>query len=380
MAYQKDISAILGVSIATVSKALLGYPDVSEETRRKVIQTAEDIDYRCRGSGAPGAAEASLKKHGAVGVLIPEAGKELRRSEFKKEVVLGIVEEAAERGIDVVIMDCKEECGNMSCLGKIAARKVDGVCLLAERRDIYNGRFAELFDSRIPLVSVGQRIAGHISVGCDQRENIRLLLGYLRDKGHRNLAYLGDLSLVSRKTAAILGEEAKRLEMGFKEEISHIAEEGCLKKPGEEEEKHWRRTFDAPEGVTCVIVGSGREAGVLAGRLKKAGIRVPQDLSLAVLKTEPEEESGVEGARAKATGIDRCPSLIGRKALEALVRIVEHPEEDTGEEKLVCGKVSERGTVAERRTVSERKPAAKERTASARRLTAEMGAAAAMVE
>ena len=40
MAYQKDISAILGVSVATVSKALKGYSDVSEKTRRKVLQTA----------------------------------------------------------------------------------------------------------------------------------------------------------------------------------------------------------------------------------------------------------------------------------------------------------------------------------------------------
>ena len=175
MAYQKDISAILGLSISTVSKALKGYPDVSEETRRKVLKTAEDIDYRCRGSGTSGAAENLPKKYGVIGVLIPEFGKEFKSSGFKKEVMLGIVGEAAERRVDVLIMDCEKECGNMSCMGKIAARNLDGVCLLAERKDIYNGRFAELFESCIPLVSVGEKVSGHISVCCDRRENIRTL-------------------------------------------------------------------------------------------------------------------------------------------------------------------------------------------------------------
>ena len=39
MAYQKDISAVLGLSVSTVSKALKGYPDISEETKRKVLKS-----------------------------------------------------------------------------------------------------------------------------------------------------------------------------------------------------------------------------------------------------------------------------------------------------------------------------------------------------
>ena len=42
MAYLKDISAVLGVSVSTVSKALKGYSDISEDTRKKVIRAAED--------------------------------------------------------------------------------------------------------------------------------------------------------------------------------------------------------------------------------------------------------------------------------------------------------------------------------------------------
>ena len=53
MAYLKDISAVLGVSVSTVSKALKGYSDISEDTRKKVIRAAEELDYSYRGEKNP---------------------------------------------------------------------------------------------------------------------------------------------------------------------------------------------------------------------------------------------------------------------------------------------------------------------------------------
>ena len=366
MAYQKDISAILGLSISTVSKALKGYPDVSEETRRKVLKTAEVIDYRCRGSGAPGASDTLSKKCGVIGILAPGIGKELRTSKFKKEVVLGIVEEAAENNADVVIMDCEEESGNMSCMGKIAARNPDGICLLADRRDIYNGRFAELFESCIPLVSVGEKVTGHISVCCDRRENIRILLRHIRDSGHLKTAYLGDLSLDSRRTAAILEEEAEKLKMSFREGMGICMREESEKdarttRPAsleaaqsapssgtcEKNEAYSRDRFmsGVPEGVTCIIVNSDRDAEILTDQWRKIGIRVPQDISVAALETEPDREEGGAGKGHGCTGIDKRLSMIGKEAARILINIVDHPEADTGEERTVSGVLADRGTV-----------------------------------
>ena len=41
----KDIAAECGVSVATVSKALNGYSDISEETRRMVKDKAAQMGY-----------------------------------------------------------------------------------------------------------------------------------------------------------------------------------------------------------------------------------------------------------------------------------------------------------------------------------------------
>ena len=42
----KKIAETLGISTATVSKALKDYPDISEKTKVKVKQLAEELNYK----------------------------------------------------------------------------------------------------------------------------------------------------------------------------------------------------------------------------------------------------------------------------------------------------------------------------------------------
>jgi LacI family transcriptional regulator len=42
----KDIAEDLGVSLMTVSKALRSHSDISEETRKRVLKRAQELDYR----------------------------------------------------------------------------------------------------------------------------------------------------------------------------------------------------------------------------------------------------------------------------------------------------------------------------------------------
>ena len=45
MVSMKDIAQRCGVSVATVSKALNGQPDISEETRSRIEDTAKEMGY-----------------------------------------------------------------------------------------------------------------------------------------------------------------------------------------------------------------------------------------------------------------------------------------------------------------------------------------------
>ena len=48
MATIKDIAEWLGVAVSTVSKGLNGAPDISEELRRQVLDTAVEMGYRTK--------------------------------------------------------------------------------------------------------------------------------------------------------------------------------------------------------------------------------------------------------------------------------------------------------------------------------------------
>lgn len=367
MAYQKDISAILGLSIATVSKALKGYPDVSEDTRRKVLQTAEEIDYNCSRIGGRGGAGFAPKKAGAIGILVTGCESEVRESLFCRRAICGIIEEAARRNVDAVIMTADTKSRSMSCIGKITARKLDGVCLMLSRKEIYNGRFVELFESSVPMVSVEQEAAGVISVCSDKRGNVRMLLNYLKDRGHRNLAYLGDLSLDSKRNAVMLREEAEKLDMSCIEDkyrgrgirdrfeaqdAGCEAAEGdadCDAAKGDADCDAAKTDADTADRITCLIVRTQQEAEERAAEWLELGIRVPNGVSIAVL------EAGASESAGKFSGIDRSPEYIGRTAAAKLMEIIEYPERDTGENLVLAGEIAECGTVLDLSGINTRK-------------------------
>lgn len=324
MAYLKDISAVLGLSVSTVSRALNGYPDISEETRRKVMETAKDLDYKYDSGYVP---KPAARVWGALGILAPGYA-DLIRTHYYREMIFGMTEETARSQRDLVIMGEDALRKEMSWLARTEARRVDGICLLASRSDIYKGRFADLLESKIPVVSVGNDLPGRISIGRNLRIDAVTILSYLKQRGHCNTAYLGNLSLDSRRYAAILGEEAQKLNMGFLglNQGSSVIND-CL--PDVKE-----------SGITCVLFPSHREARGRIRAWEERGVRVPEDISVAVVGTDCEER------RADSiTCIECSPASIGKEAIRVLVQILEHPEADTGERVTVYGRIHEGNTV-----------------------------------
>lgn len=166
MVYLRDIAAILGVSVSTVGKALKGYPDISEETRRRVIRTAEDIGYRadgdrdrrahdwsCQEPGPERRTERETERRtGAIGVLAPDMGK-LLESDCYKEILCAMAAEAVVRGRDLVILGA--DIKTVEEEGLRAEKGLTGICLLMEGEHQVNNSFANRIECGIPIVSIG---------------------------------------------------------------------------------------------------------------------------------------------------------------------------------------------------------------------------------
>lgn len=169
MVYLRDIAAILGVSVSTVGKALKGYPDISEETRRRVIRTAEDIGYRadgdrdrrahdwsCQEPGPErrterGTRQETERRTGAIGVLAPDMGK-LLESDCYKEILCAMAAEAVVHGRDLVILGA--DIKTVEEEGLRAEKGLSGICLLMEGEQQVNNSFANRIECGIPIVSI----------------------------------------------------------------------------------------------------------------------------------------------------------------------------------------------------------------------------------
>ena len=324
MAYLKDISAILGLSVSTVSKALNGYTEISEETREKVLRAAEEIDYRYRDRKP---ANHSAPAADAIGVLAPGISK-LMESVYYREMLCAMVEEAAECGRDLMIMGAEPSDSGMSWIGRAASQKIAGICLLAGTEWLYSGKIVNLFESGIPMVSIEHEVSGYTSVYNSRRENIRLLLTHMKKRGHSKIAHMGVLSLESERIASVLVQEAEKLDMvcievnsgmlGF-DKVSALME----------------------QNISCVIFESVEDARGNIRWWREIGRRIPEDLSVVSLGKKDEEPCG------EITSIENSPRELGKAAVRVLVRITWHPETDCGEKILVPGVINEGSTLAD---------------------------------
>lgn len=118
-----DMAKNLGLSKSTVSRAISGNGRVSEQTRRRVIQYAEQHGY------APNSIASSLARSQTnnLGVIMPTEAL-ANEIPFFHECLMGVCEAAAKANYDVLITTVCEN--DISALKRIVnKRKVDGILL-----------------------------------------------------------------------------------------------------------------------------------------------------------------------------------------------------------------------------------------------------------
>jgi LacI family transcriptional regulator len=96
----KNIAKALNISISTVSRALKNHPDISDETKRKVTETARLLEYE------PNAYAISLrtKKSHLIGVIVPFIS-----NYFYHSFITAAEEEAKRNGYSLLILQSDDK-------------------------------------------------------------------------------------------------------------------------------------------------------------------------------------------------------------------------------------------------------------------------------
>jgi len=191
MATLKDISKHTGYSITTVSRALNGYFDVNEETRKRILQAAEELNY------SPNLSARNLVNQGSktIGILINDLKVESAKDNFMFKNLCGISDLLGETDFEFVLLSTtttKQKNKNLQQI--VAERQLAGIIIEGLKTD--DPYIMEIKECNIPAVLIDIPIEGENIkyVTSNQLESVKHAVKYLHRLNHRNIAYMNGTS------------------------------------------------------------------------------------------------------------------------------------------------------------------------------------------
>jgi len=268
----KDVARSVGVSTATVSRALRGLPRVSEETRFRVLQAAAELDY----VASPSAAGLATGQTRAVGVVVPVVSRW-----FFGSVVQGADIPLRDAGYDLLLYNLggDRETRRRVFGTHLSNKRVDAVLVLSLTPT--DEELAWLTRLDRPVVVVGASVPGWSSVCIDDEETACIAMRHLLALGHRHIGYIGGSLEDQLDFAApldrLLGYRRAMVDAGLDalpqwEAVGDFTVRGGL--------AAMRLVLASEPRPTAVFAASDEMAVGAVHAVREAGLRVPQDVSI----------------------------------------------------------------------------------------------------
>jgi LacI family transcriptional regulator, repressor for deo operon, udp, cdd, tsx, nupC, and nupG len=268
----KDVAREVGMSTATVSRALRGMPRVSEDTRLKVLQAATRLDY----VASPHAAGLAGGWSRAIAVVVPHVTRW-----FYGSVVHGAEERLREEGYDLLLYNLAGDPAARHRVFRthLLRKRVDAVLVLT--LSLTPEESTSLASLGRPMAVVGAEMPGWSSVRIDDVAAAGQAVEHLMSLGHRRIAYLGGSLVDQLDLAAPLDRLA-----GYRRTM---AAAGLDVAPEWEVQGDFttrggaaamRLLLEGEQRPTAVFAASDEMAIGCVHTLREAGLRVPQDVSV----------------------------------------------------------------------------------------------------
>ena len=177
----EDVASAAGVSVATVSRALRGLPNVADSTRARVREAAEALSYRAD----PAASRLATGRSRSIAVVV-----QLLNGWYSSHVVAGVEAVCAEAGYDTVVVGVGPNFHDRQVFSDSSAihRRVDGIIFVDVR--VSELELTALAEQGVAVVSVGHELPTVTSVGIDDVEVGRLAADHLLQLGHRRIGLI----------------------------------------------------------------------------------------------------------------------------------------------------------------------------------------------
>lgn len=330
MVSMKDIAQRCGVSVATVSKALNGQPDIGEETRQRICEAAQELGYMTN------SAARALKTNRTynLGVLFVDERRSGLAHEYFSAVLESFKTEAEAHGYDITFINRNVGGKPTSYLQHCLYRGVDGVVIACV--DFNDPQVRELVDSNIPLVTIDRVFDNRLSVISDNVNGLEALVRYAYEKGHRRIAFLhGERTSVTNNR--LIGFYRTCEELGIQVPEEYVME--CVYHDTERCAQATRKLLSLPERPTCIIFPDDFSYIGAVNVFQEMGLRVPEDISTMGY-------DGIQLAKVMhLTTYGQNSVGLGKTAAQRLISLIEHPKTTVLDRVVVQGRLQEGSSV-----------------------------------
>ncbi len=312
----KTIAEEAGVSITTVSRALAGYHDVNEETRRRIVAIAERLGYQ------PNLAARHLrsKQTNTIGMVIPRTA--YFSDPFFMELLSGVGRKASELGYDLLLsaqMHGEEELSAYRRM--VAGGRVDGMVVARVLRD--DPRIAYLQHMRHPFVAFGHSAEeDHPYIDVDGADGMRQIVTHFADYGHEHIALIRSPETLAFTSARCDGFRNALASFGLPWRDDYIIQGDLSAESGA---KAAADLLNLPEPPTAIVACNDQMALGAMDMIQARGWKVGDDVAVAGFDDIP-----AAGAASPSLTTVRQPIYgIGYRLADMLIHILRG--EDAGQ-------------------------------------------------
>ena len=291
----KDIACIAGVSTSTVSRALSNSPELSEQTRQRILEICRREGYRVNAL----ARSLICNKTNVIGLIVPEV-----TNPFYAELSLGI--------------ETHEE-----LFGFLISHQVDGIILASSQQDA--GTMIQKLAPRLPAVLLGTPalVSGDEvnSVCIDNLAGGRLAAEHLLELGHRDIVYLGNRPNSLTHQLRLRGFTEMLEKAGITPQVidnphgCSSIDIGCALS---------RKLFANGCSATAIFASTDSMALGVLQAADEYGISIPEDISLLGF------DNIIYSALPKIelSTIDQRKQLLAEATVDLLTRIIDSDAQD----------------------------------------------------
>ncbi|MBT1181456.1 LacI family DNA-binding transcriptional regulator [Bifidobacterium sp. CP2] len=299
----EDVAAAAGVSLATASKALHNKPRISEETRKRVLAAAQQLNY------SPNKLAQSLARgtSGLIGLITSDL-----QGRFSTPILIGAENELRAQSTSILLANARGDAQlERAHIEKLLSLKVDGIILVQRGT---NSRPSVGDDWGVPIVYAYGPSTNHddCSVTCDNVEAGRIAVNHLISCGRKRIAIIAGDETYQAATDRYKGAMEALAELGM--EPAGPVRFG----PWNED---WGRAatrllLDQGVQLDAIICQSDQLARGCIDALKQRGLSIPDDVAVIghdnwdILTTY---------SRPALTSIDNETETIGRVAARCLM-------------------------------------------------------------